>query len=51
MARSLPLPRPCGSYKTRQIITRNGEREERELTDEEEYAETLRERFEGALHD
>ena len=33
----------------RLIITRNGEREERELTDEEEYAATLRERFEGAL--
>jgi N-hydroxyarylamine O-acetyltransferase len=29
----------------RLIITRNGEREERELTDEEEYAATLRERF------
>jgi N-hydroxyarylamine O-acetyltransferase len=29
----------------RLIITRNGEREERTLTDEEEYASTLRERF------
>ena len=29
----------------RLIITRNGEREERELTDEEEYAATLSERF------
>ena len=35
----------------RLIITRNGEREEREITDEEEYAATLRERFEGALND
>src|SRR5262249_43513890 len=33
----------------RLIITRNGEREERTLTDEEEYAATLRDRFEGAL--
>jgi len=29
----------------RLIITRNGERQERELTDDEEYAATLRERF------
>jgi len=29
----------------RLIITRNGERQERELTNEEEYAATLRERF------
>jgi N-hydroxyarylamine O-acetyltransferase len=33
----------------RLIITRKGEREERELTDEEEYAATLRERFGVAL--
>jgi arylamine N-acetyltransferase len=35
----------------RLITTRNGERQERALTDEEEYTATLRERFGGAFID